>query len=110
MDVILPFDFDPQIHQYHRVLIVPTRAAPVSYLLEGALLQDIPCQHIFSSSLVEQRMKNNHIQIKFLNGLPLVNGVYRPNNLIDNGPTVNCNACAGMDLTEFQEFIKDVVV
>ena len=41
------------------------------------------------------------IQTEILYSLPLVNGVYGTNNKVDNGPTVNCNACAGMDLMKF---------
>ena len=54
--------------------------------------------------------KNKRIQKYFLNYLPLVNGVYGTDNKVDNGPTVNCNACSGMDMTEFRKCIENVVV
>ena len=54
--------------------------------------------------------ENKRIQTEFLNRIPLVNGVYGSDVMVDNGPTVNCNATAGMDSTEFRIFIEDAIV
>ena len=45
--------------------------------------------------------ENKRIQTKFLDCLPFVYGVYGENKLIKTEPTINCNASAGMDATEF---------
>ena len=36
--------------------------------------------------------------------------MYGENDLIKTGPTVNCNPSAGMDATEFRNFILDAIV
>ena len=54
--------------------------------------------------------KNKCIQTKYFDGLLFVYGVYGGNKLIKSGPTVNCNASAGMNATEFWKFILDAIV
>ena len=53
--------------------------------------------------------ENKKIQRSFIDGVPVVYGVYGLNKLTCNGITVNCNRTAGMDTVEFRKYLEDAI-